>query len=87
MITHQNCQNIVEAAGFYGLAVIGFVSPFPVWNIKFYVLSERLTQPMLGHSLKKMSSCLHMTSCMCFVLWRSLFILVWYYDPIYDIRN
>jgi len=30
MITYHNCQNVVEAAGFYSLAVIGFVSPFPV---------------------------------------------------------
>jgi len=87
MITHQNCQNVVEAAGFYSLAVTGFVSPFSVWNIKFHVLSGRLTQPMLGRSLKNLTSCLHMTSRMLFVSWWSLFILVWYYDPICDIRN
>lgn len=88
MITHHNCQNVVEAAGFYSLAVIGFVFPFSVWNIiKFYVLAERLTQPILGHSLKNLTSCRHMTSRMLFVSWWSLFILVRYYDPIYDIRN
>jgi len=42
---------------------------------------------MLGHSLKNLTSCLHMTSRLLFASWWSLFILVWYYDPIYDIRN